>query len=562
MQIKQFLFKFRSLIYLGIATLLIAIALKGKAAETIKVVFGPANESVSVQSLETFAETGTVDSNLSAYLKVARVTEEEQQKFRVALNESVPIENPELLSRLLNTDEGERLLEILGKVINVEGGLNGKDALRTAILAAAQEPEGLTLLNFFRNFPGNIQINLERSLALANNVEIVVEGTERFIDEMAILSKREAAAVSPVDFSQLPDLRQPGTFDVIQKRWELKYRSQNRSFYVDIYQPKEWRSSQTPVVIISHGLGSKPEDFSDKAQHLASYGFVAVLPQHPGSDAEYAEAFRQGKHSDLSDLNEFINRPLDISYTLDELEQRNQSEFGGNLQLDRVGIYGHSYGGYTALAVAGATPSFDRLERNCNLSLGEINTALLLQCRALQLNRQSYNFRDERIQAAIASNPVNASIFGPEGMGKVQIPIAIGAGSYDPATPFAFEQASSFRWITAPERYLALREGQAHVDLSELDGGASKLLAIVPNLDLPSPRLLSDYSKALTVAFFEVYIAQNPEYLPYLNPAYAAHLSRGQEFKTYVITGESSAAFTEAIDAFIAEKNIDSDAQN
>ena len=283
-----------------------------------------------------------------------------------------------------------------------------------------------------------------------------------------------------------------------------------------------------------------------------------VLPQHPGSDDIYAKEFQQGYYPDISDVNEFINRPLDITYTLDELERRNAKEFENRLNLENVGIYGHSYGGYTALAIAGATPApnFRQLKRDCASELGQLNTALLLECRALKLEDKSYNFRDERVQAVIAVNPVNASIFGEKAMSKIQIPIGMGAGSYDPATPFIFEQVRSFPWITAPKRYLVLEEGQTHVDISELDGGGKKLLNMLPKIQLPSPQLLSGYSKAMRLAFFEVYIARNSDYLPYLNPSYAQYLSEGEQFKAFMITGASTEELVEAIAQFKQENQL------
>ena len=283
-----------------------------------------------------------------------------------------------------------------------------------------------------------------------------------------------------------------------------------------------------------------------------------VVPQHIGSDDIYAQEFKEGYYPDVSDVNEFINRPLDISYTLDELERRNQSEFEGRLDLENVGVYGHSYGGYTALAIAGATPAinFEKLERDCGIELMRLDTALLLECRALELARQSYDFRDERVKAVIALNPVNASIFGEKGMSQIKIPIAMGAGNDDPATPFIFEQVRSFPWVTSPQRYLVLEEGQAHVDISELDGGASKLLKAIPDLPLASPQLLSEYAKALMLAFYEVHIAQNSDYLPYLNPSYSAYLSEGEKFKAFMITGASTDELVEAITKFKQENQL------
>ena len=386
--------------------------------------------------------------------------------------------------------------------------------------------------------------------------KIVIDGTKIFVDEIAKLSVIEAQQDTTVDFSKLPDLRESGKFEVEEKTWNIKDEKRDRNFYVNVYQPQQLEEGNIPVVIISHGLSSKPESFAQKAKHLASYGFFVVLPQHIGSDLNYSQRFKEGYHRDTSALNEFINRPLDITYLLDELERRNQSEFDGKLNLENVGMFGHSYGGYTALAIAGANPSpnFNQLQQDCEIEAKSLDTALLLECRALKLNpTETYNFRNRRIKAVIASNPVNASIFGEEGMSKINIPIIIGAGSYDPATPFVFEQVPSFTWLKAPERYLYLEQGEAHVDISQLDGGASQLLKIIPRLNLPAPRLLQSYSNGMIVAFYQVHIAQNSDYLPYLSPAYFSYLSENQDFKAFLVTEESTNELVEMITQF--EKN-------
>ncbi len=539
------------------ASAAVVMAMPLKAAEKIYFLYSPLIDSLQVSSLETFAKSGTIEGDLAFYLNLAGANDEEEKQFRETLTKRIEVD-PVVLSRLLNTDEGKRLLNFFGKFINIQGGRNGFYALRGAMVLAAFDSEGLTLLNLLRQLGTNVQLDLRKAKTLAKDIELIVEGTKQFAAKIAQLSAQEIASEPDVNFAQLPDLRRLGTFGIKKQIWTLTDASRERTFYVDVYQPERWRPGKTPVVIISHGLSSKPEYFADKAKHLASYGFVVVLPQHPGSDARYAQGFREGYHRDLSSLNAFIDRPLDISYTLDELERRNSTEFESRLNLDKVGIYGHSYGGYTALALAGAnpTPNFEQLERDCSLELLELNTALLLECRALKLKRQDYNFRDERIQAVIAANAVNASIFGERGMSQIHIPVALGAGSYDPATPFLFEQVRSFPWIDASERYLVLEQGQTHIDLSKLDGGASELLKMVPNLNLPSPQLLSEYGKALTLAFFEVYIANNAGYRPYLQPSYADYLSQREKFKTYMITGASSEKLTQAIEQWKQEHRL------
>ncbi len=68
----------------------------------------------------------------------------------------------------------------------------------------------------------------------------------------------------------------------------------------------------------------------------------------------------EGYYRNIFDRDEFINRPKDISYVIDELERRNDNEFQARLDLTNIGM-----GGYTALAVAGAEIDFLNLEQAC-----------------------------------------------------------------------------------------------------------------------------------------------------------------------------------------------------
>lgn len=521
-----------SLTILSLATLNIK---KSYSADNIFFVYSPLIASLRVESLEQFAKDGTVNQNLGFHLNLAGVDEQQKTEFRKALTTPVKID-PVLLSRILNTDEAQRLLNYFGSVINIRGGRNGKLVLRGALIKAAMAKEGLTLLNVIQNLAVDIQINIPRILQYTKQINLVIEASNLFVEEVERLGQKEAELVKPVNFSQLPDIRQKGSFTVTNSRLNLTDSARNRQLYVDIFQPTSLTGNDVPVVIFSHGLSSRPEDFSRWATHLASYGYVVVLPQHPGSDTKQTQDFLAGFSREIFRLNEFIDRPLDITFVLNELTRLNNSQFGGKLNLNSVGVAGHSFGSYTALAVAGAKINFSQLEKSCNLEIGNLNAALLLQCRALQLPRQDYNFRDERVKAVLTVNPVNASIFGIDGLKAIDVPIFVAAGSLDPATPFVFEQARTFPFLTNPNVYLQLQEGQAHVDFSQLDAGITDLVKTVGNLTLPSPYLLDEYTNSMMLAFFQVHLRNKKDYKVFLQSNYAQFLSEGQEFKTFLIT--------------------------
>ena len=84
------------------------------------------------------------------------------------------------------------------------------------------------------------------------------------------------------------------------------------------------------------------------------------------------------------------------------------------------------------LAAAGAGLNPARLQEHCQASPSlelTLNASLLLQYRALEvfqdpnLAAQAGQLGDRRIRAVFALNPLTSTVFGPEELGQVGIPV-------------------------------------------------------------------------------------------------------------------------------------------
>ncbi|MGL5133418.1 MAG: alpha/beta hydrolase family protein, partial [Planktothrix sp.] len=226
----------------------------------------------------------------------------------------------------------------------------------------------------------------------------------------------------------------------------------------------------------------------------------------------------QGEVKDLFEPAQFIDRPRDITILLNQLEKLNSSDFNNQLDLQNVGVIGHSLGGYTALVLSGATLDFTKLKTNCKLSDIPLNPSIFLQCRALELPENNYQLKDSRVKAIFILNPVNSIILGASGLSQIKIPVFITASNADFLAPALSEQLQSFTWLTTPNKYLMMQNHATHFyDITqENTSELSKLPQFVP----PTSEISRNYIKALSTAFFNTYLTQNSEYKPYLNAAY------------------------------------------
>lgn len=453
--------------------------------------------------------------------------------------------NPIQLYRILQTPMGEALLTQLRRPLVAQHVPTDKSALRRALDRFANEVEtDASVSNGDHPIWRHLQLDRDRLLEATRQFERLVADTETVVRTIAALATAEATCDPTVNYSHLPDLRMQGDFDPERFEFELTdYNRDNRQFQVVAYRPHPWRSPRTPVVLMSHGLGSTPHDFEDYATYLASHGYFVALPQHLGSDASHVGDMLSGRASDVFDLHEFVDRPWDMSCVLDELERRNRPEYKGQLDLRHVGGIGHSFGGYTVLALAGAEIDFDKLEGACEPVLNAPNPSLLLQCRALALPHEVYDLRDRRVQAVMPIDPVSSEVFGPFGLRRVRIPTLTIAGSEDRAAPALLEPIRIFPWLRTRDRYLALMQGKAHFGTfsAPQPGFKQSLSQVLRSDSTVDPQQFYDYAYALSLAFLEVYIARNSFYRQFLQSSYARHLSQSPH-NLYLLSSASADA--------------------
>lgn len=492
------------------------------AAERIYASYAALERSISVAALEAYAKEGKLDDDLAVYARY--LNPQQRAQLRSVLLARADL-SPVAVSQFLYTPSGETLLQRLGQVIQTESRQPGFYALRSALILAAADPEGLTLLNVLRKFPTrSIRIDLRRSLQIAEELENLVSQTNQASRLVKQQSTAEATAQPPVDFSALPDIRRRGRFTWKKLTLRLSDLRRDRLILTDIYLP----STRAPakVIVISHGLGSDRTSFEYLATQLASYGFAVAVPEHPGSNAEQLRSLLAGRANEVTEPNEFINRPLDVKYLLDELERLDRSDTTFQLNLKQVGVIGQSFGGYTALALAGASLNFEQLQKDCEDLNDSWNVSLVLQCRALELPRTRYNLRDERVKAAIAINPISSSIFGEAGISQIQIPVMVVSSSADKVAPALSEQILPFTWLTTREKYLVLLERGTHFSTIGETNPKTDPLAIPAQVIGPNPAIARRYMTALSVAFFQTYVAGAPQYRPYLSADYTQAISQ------------------------------------
>jgi predicted dienelactone hydrolase len=235
------------------------------------------------------------------------------------------------------------------------------------------------------------------------------------------------------------------------------------------------------LIVISHGSGGAPWVHTDLARNLVHAGFVVAMPQHRADNSK--DPSNPGPDS-------WAIRPQEVSHAIDAVGR--DARLGPLLSLDRVGVYGMSAGGHTALSMAGGRWSAAGFKDHCEANLvvdfqacvGLITRLTgglldgLKKWVALRLISHRFSdttvlsHNDPRIAAAVAGVPAAADFDM--------------ASLATPSMPLGLVTARQDRWLTPrfhSDRVLQSCTSCEHIAVLETGGHGALLSPLPPGLD-------------------------------------------------------------------------------
>jgi predicted dienelactone hydrolase len=109
------------------------------------------------------------------------------------------------------------------------------------------------------------------------------------------------------------------------------------------------------LILLSHGTGGTEFNHHNLATRLARDGYLVAAVRHPGDNWQDRSMVTSGRY--------FSERPRQLTRVLDALLA--SPEWGNRIPGERIGAVGHSAGGYSVLALAGAQAEPGRAAQHC-----------------------------------------------------------------------------------------------------------------------------------------------------------------------------------------------------
>jgi len=209
-----------------------------------------------------------------------------------------------------------------------------------------------------------------------------------------------------------------------------------------------------PLIVMSHGTGGSFAGHYDTALGLADAGFVVAAVTHTGDN-----------YRDQTQFGHLEIRPRHIKVLIDYM----LASWPHHDAIDpsRIGMFGFSAGGFTALVAIGGTPDRTTVAPFCaahpddwscrmikerNISLPTDQTG--------QSNPAPNWVHDRRIAAAVIASPAQGYMFSAAGLSTVTVPIQLWRGDSDEILPQPnYAQAVYDRLPVKPEYHVVPNAG-------------------------------------------------------------------------------------------------------
>ena len=156
------------------------------------------------------------------------------------------------------------------------------------------------------------------------------------------------------------------------------------------------------LILLSHGISGTETGHSALGQALARNGYLVAALRHPGDNWQDRSLMEKGPG------RYFDERPRQASRVIDAIlaDPAWRDRIVADSQGPRVGALGHSAGGYTVLALAGARPDLSRMRKHCQAEASEDPIFCSLgRSGDAALPVATTSLKDERVRAIVAMAP-------------------------------------------------------------------------------------------------------------------------------------------------------------
>jgi predicted dienelactone hydrolase len=200
-----------------------------------------------------------------------------------------------------------------------------------------------------------------------------------------------------------------------------------------------------PLIVMSHGTGGSFEGHYDTALALAEAGFVAAAVTHTGDN-----------YRDQSAIERVENRSRHVTALADYMLMLWPHH--DLLDPARIGMFGFSAGGFTALVAIGGVPDMTRVAPYCTEHPEE------WACRKVKGTRVPQEpgafVHDPRIAAAVIAAPAIGYTFTPEGLANIRAPVQLWRGDSDEILPHPRHAQNVYDGLpTKPEYHVVPNAG-------------------------------------------------------------------------------------------------------
>jgi predicted dienelactone hydrolase len=284
-----------------------------------------------------------------------------------------------------------------------------------------------------------------------------------------------------------------------------------------LQDPLVSQAGDFPLIIFSHGSGGLRYQSFFLTEVLASHGFVVAAAGHVGNTLLDELG---GTFAPMEEM--MVARPLDVSFLITRMLERNEDPgdfFYQSIDGERIGVCGHSFGGFTSFAMAagfGADPP------------EEVASELPEDFVPVPV--------DPRVDAIAPLAPAS-SWFGDSELEAISVPTMIIGGTDDTTTPIETENVRPFELI--PDQvFRADLEGAVHFSFSNScdliqgmrDKGVPQALidsllgseftqpCNPPSLDIEEAQRITNL---YTVSHFKAFVEGDERYEQYLTESYA-----------------------------------------